>query len=174
MPLVPFLTHSPAVGTDLFLAPTAYVIGRTTIGNSVSIFFNATLRGDIQRIVVGDGTNIQEGALLHTSHDLPDCIVGENVTVGHSAIIHGCTIGDNCIVGMGSVILDGAKIGRNCIIGAQALVPLNTEIPDGSLVLGVPAKVVRQLTAKEIEGITQSARGYQEVGREYRKIFNPA
>ena len=125
MPVISFRGEAPKIGKSVFIAPTAWVIGKTTISDNVTIFFNATLRGDIQRIVVGAGTNIQESALLHTSHDLPDCIVGEDVTIGHSAIVHGCTVGDNCIVGMGSVILDGAKIGKNCIIGAQALVPLN-------------------------------------------------
>ena len=139
------------------------------MGKDVSIFFGAILRGDVQSIYVGEGTNIQDHAMLHTSYDQPDCIVGKYVTIGHRAIVHGCTIGDESIVGMGAIILDGANVGQHCIIGAQSLVTMGMQIPEGSLVVGVPAKVVRKLSEKEIEFIRTSARNYVGVGREYKQ-----
>lgn len=170
MSIVQFKEHYPRIAERHFIAPDAWVIGDVEIGPLVSIFFGAVLRGDIEPIRVGAGSNIQEHAMLHTSHGLQPCVVGENVTIGHRAIIHGCTVKDNCIIGMGSVILDGAVIGKNCIVGAQAMVPMNMQVPDGSLVVGVPAKVARQLTDQEIKFVTQSAINYQKLGHEYRGI----
>jgi carbonic anhydrase/acetyltransferase-like protein (isoleucine patch superfamily) len=172
MPVIPYKDFTPQIKGSAFIAPTAWVTGQCFIDEDVSIFFGAVLRGDIQKIIVGKGTNIQEGALLHTSHDLPDCIVGKNVTIGHGAIVHGCKVGDNCIIGMGSTILDGAEIGENCIVGANALVPMNMRVPPGNLVLGVPAKVVRGLTPEEIEANRSSAIHYIETGAEYRRYFD--
>lgn len=171
MAIIPFEDHSPKIGRTAFVAPDAWVIGKVEVGDDVSIFFGAVLRGDIQRITVGSGTNIQEHALLHTSHDLPDCVVGSNVTVGHRAIVHGCTIEDECIVGMGSTVLDGAVVGAGSIVGAQALVPMNAKIPPRSLVVGVPAKVVRTLTEAEVESIRLSAKHYIETGRKFGAYF---
>lgn len=169
MPVIPFKERRPTIGADAFIAPDAWITGATKLGAKVSVFFGAVLRGDINSITVGDGCNIQEHAMLHTSHGLGDCTVGKDVTIGHHAIIHGCSIGDNCIIGMNATVLDGAKVGKNCIIGAQALVPMNMQIPEGSLAVGVPAKVVRTLTTAEIEEIAQSAASYRAVGAEYRR-----
>ncbi len=171
MAIIPFQECTPRIHEKHFIAPDAWVIGSVEIAPLVSIFFGAVLRGDINPISVGRGSNIQEHAILHTSHGLGPCTIGENVTIGHRAIIHGCAISDNCIIGMGSVILDGAHIGKNCIIGAQALVPMNAHIPDGSLVVGVPAKVIRALSPEQIESIRESAASYQKIGAEYNKTL---
>ena len=171
MPVVEFKTHRPVIHPSAWLAPTAYVTGKTTIGEDVSIFFGSVLRGDIQAIRVGKGTNIQEHALLHTSGGMNDCVVGDFVTIGHGAIIHGCTVHDETIIGMGSTILDNAIIGKNCLIGANSLVTMNTVIPDGHLALGAPAKVIRKLNEAEIQSLRDSALHYIDVGREYARQF---
>ncbi len=171
MPCIPFRQLRPKVATSCFVAPTAWITGDVIVEEKVSVFFGATIRGDILPVRIGAGSNIQENALLHTSQHLTPCIVGQHVTIGHSAIVHGCTVEEHCIIGMGSVILDGARIGRYSIVGAQALVPMNMVVPEGSLVLGVPAKVVRSLTEAEREQIRESAEHYIEVGAEYRSHF---
>lgn len=171
MPVIPFQNHQPLIAEGLFLAPDAWVIGQVAVGENVSIFFASIVRGDIQRISIGSGTNLQEHSLLHTSSGLGDCLVGENVTVGHRAILHGCSVRDNCIIGMGSTILDGAIIGENCIIGANSLVTMNVEIPAGHLALGSPAKPVRKLSAAEIKEIGLSASHYRQLGKTYREHF---
>ena len=144
-----------------YIAPNATVIGDVSLGENVSIWYNAVLRGDSGAITVGPGTNIQDGAILHEQTTL-----GKNCTVGHGAIVHGCTVGDNCVIGMGSVILNGAVIGNNCTVGAGALVTGKMNAPDGSLLLGSPAKVVRDLTQEEIEANARSARHYIELAKE--------
>jgi len=154
-----FLLQKPRLGQGVYIARGATVVGDVTLGDFSSIWYNAVLRGDINRIVIGHHTNIQDGSVLHLEDELP-CIVGNYVTVGHSAIVHACTVGDETLVGMGSVILDGAAIGRQCLIGAKALVTARTQIPDGSLVLGFPAKVVRPLTEEEKAGLKASAVKY--------------
>ena len=171
MPIIPFKRDVPRIGGRTFIAPDSWIIGQVSISDYVSIFFGATLRGDINRIEIGSRTNIQEHAMLHTSTGLGDCIVGSDVTIGHRAIIHGATVEDNCIIGMGATILDGAKIRRNCIIGANSLVTMNTEIPPGSMAIGSPAKVVRPLRMDEIDGIRRSAEHYRDLGEEYLSIF---
>src|SRR4029077_6322878 len=133
-----FLRQRPKLGTDVFIAHGAVVLGDVTIGDHSSVWYNAVLRGDINRIVVGHHTNIQDNAVLHLADEFP-CVVGNWVTVGHSAIVHACTVGDECLVGMGAVILDGAIVGHQCLVGARALITPRTKIPDGSLVLGAPA-----------------------------------
>lgn len=143
-----FLHKKPTIGKNVFIAKGAIVFGDVTLGDHSSIWYNAVLRGDINRIVVGHHTNIQDNSVVHLADDYP-CIVGNHVTVGHSAIVHACTIGDEVLVGMGATILDGAVIGEQCLIGANALVTVESEIPPGSLVLGSPAKVVRKLTTDE-------------------------
>ena len=143
-----FVCRKPVLGQGVYLAKGAVVFGDVTLGEQSSVWYNAVLRGDIQRIVVGHHTNIQDNAVIHLADDLP-CLIGSWVTVGHSAIVHACTVGDECLIGMGSVILDGAVIGAQCLIGAKALVTPGTQIPEGSLVLGSPAKVVRPLTGQE-------------------------
>jgi len=143
-----FLRKKPTLGKNIYIAKGAVVFGDVTLGDNSSIWYNAVVRGDINRIVVGHHTNIQDNSVLHLADDYP-CIVGNFVTIGHSAIVHACSIGDEVLVGMGATILDGARVGDQCLIGANSLVSVGTKIPAGSLVLGSPAKVVRKLTSKE-------------------------
>lgn len=154
-----FLLQKPRLGQGVYIARGAVVVGDVTLGDFSSVWYNAVLRGDINRIVIGHHTNIQDNAVLHLENELP-CLVGNYVTVGHSAIVHACTVGDETLVGMGAVILDGAVIGRQCLIGAKALVTARTQVPDGSLVLGFPAKVVRPLTEQEKQTLKPSAEKY--------------
>lgn len=132
-----FLRKKPVLGKGVYIARGAVVMGDVTLGDGASVWYNAVLRGDINRIVIGDHTNIQDNSVIHLADDFP-CIVGRCVTVGHSAIVHACRIGDECLIGMGAVVLDGAEVGAQCLIGARALVTQNVRIPDGSLVLGSP------------------------------------
>ena len=157
--LVKFLGKKPKLGQGVYIARTATVIGDVTLGAHASVWYGAVLRGDINRIVVGHHTNIQDNAVLHLADDFP-CILGNWVTVGHGAIIHACKVGDETLVGMGAVILDGAVIGRQSLIGARALVTQGMKIPPGSLVLGAPAKVVRQLSKEERAGLKWWAEKY--------------
>ncbi len=143
-----FLHKPPTIGHGVYIARTAVVIGDVTMGDRSSIWYGAVARGDINRVVIGHHTNIQDNAVLHNADEFP-CIIGNWVTVGHSAVVHACTVGDETLIGMGAVILDGAVIGNQCLIGARALVTPGTKIPDGSMVLGSPAKVVRALTEQE-------------------------
>lgn len=161
-----YLNHKPEIDQSVFLAPNCTVIGQCHIGANSSIWFNTVLRGDVNEIRIGQNTNIQDGSVVHCDHDHP-VKVSDHVTIGHNAIIHGCTIGSNCIIGMGATILDGAVIGSNCIVGANSLVTSGKQIPDGSLVMGSPAKVVRQLTSEEIQGITKSVMGYVNLSKQY-------
>ena len=154
-----FLGKTPALGRGVYLAQTAVVVGDVTLGDHSSVWYHAVLRGDINRIVVGHHTNIQDNAVLHLADDYP-CLVGNHVTIGHSAIVHACTIGDECLIGMGAVLLDGAVIGEQSLIGAKALVTQRMKIPPGSLVMGAPAKVVRALTAEERTGLKHWADKY--------------
>ena len=135
------------------------VLGDVTLGEAASVWYNAVLRGDINRIVVGHHTNIQDNAVLHLADDLP-CVVGNYVTIGHSAVVHACTVGDECLIGMGAVILDGAELGAQCLVGARALVTQGAKIPPGSLVLGAPAKVARALTPEERANLKYWAEKY--------------
>ena len=154
-----FLRKAPTIGKGVFVAPGAVVLGDVSLGDHSSVWFNAVLRGDINSIVVGHHTNVQDNAVLHLADDYV-CVVGNYVTIGHSAIIHACTVGDEVLVGMGSTILDGAEIGEQSLIGANALVTQGTKIPAGSLVLGSPAKVARQLTADERSRLRNMAEKY--------------
>ena len=167
MPIQQFRSISPTVAEDVFIAPTAFCIGDVTIRELSSVFFGAVLRGDILSIRVGARSNIQEHALLHTSHGQTPCVVGDDVTIGHGAIVHGCTIENASLVGMGATILDGAIIGSESIVGAQSLVPLGMKIPPRTLALGVPAKVIRPLTDAEIKGLYESARHYVDLSRNF-------
>lgn len=146
--LARFLRRTPSLGRAVFVAPGARLVGDVTLGDHSSVWFNAVLRGDINRVIVGHHTNIQDNAVLHVADNFP-CIVGHWVTIGHGAIVHACTVGDETLVGMGATVLDGAVIGEQCLIGANALVPQGFSAPPGSLVLGVPARVVRALSADE-------------------------
>lgn len=153
------LRRTPRLGRGVFIARGATVVGDVVLGDRVSVWYGAVLRGDIQRIEVGEGTNIQDNAVVHLADD-HGVVLGRHVTVGHSAIVHACTVGDECLVGMGASVLDGAEIGAQCIIGAHALVTQRMKIPPGSMVLGAPAKVVRALTPEERAGLRYWAEKY--------------
>lgn len=154
-----FLRKTPKLGQGVYLAKSAVVLGDVTIGAHSSVWYGAVLRGDINRIVVGHHSNIQDNAVLHLADEF-GCIIGNWTTVGHGAIVHACKVGDEVLVGIGAVILDGAVIGRQTIIGAKALVTQGMKIPPGSLVLGSPAKIVRKLTPKERAGLKWWAEKY--------------
>ena len=158
---------SPEYG-DFWVAPDANVIGKVRLGAGASVWFGATLRGDNEWIDIGAGSNVQENSVLHTDIGFP-LTIGRNCTIGHKAILHGCTIGDQSLIGMGAIVLNGAQIGRNCLIGAGALITEGKIIPDNSLVVGAPGKVVRSLTEAEIEGLLASATGYQTNMRRFAK-----
>ena len=158
-----FLRRQPRLGHGVYIAAGAVVLGDVTLGDFSSVWYNAILRGDINRIVVGHHSNVQDNAVLHLADKFP-CILGNWVTVGHSAVVHACTVGDECLVGMGAIILDGAVIGKQSIIGARALVTQGTIIPPGSMVLGAPAKVVRKLTKEERAGLKWWAQKYVDNG----------
>ncbi|TVR49515.1 MAG: gamma carbonic anhydrase family protein [Rhodobacteraceae bacterium] len=145
---------------DYWIAPGAHVIGDVRMAAGVSVWFGAVLRGDNEPLVIGEGTNIQENSVLHTDMGFP-LTLGADVTVGHKAMLHGCTIGEGSLIGMGATVLNGARIGRGCLIGAGALVTEDKEIPDGSLVMGAPGRVVRQLDAAAREKLLLSAQGYR-------------
>lgn len=159
-------------GDDYWVAPDANLIGRVILETATSVWFGATLRGDNEPITVGEGTNIQENAVLHTDMGFP-LSIGANCTIGHKAMLHGCIIGEQSLIGMGATVLNGAKIGRNCLIGAGALVTEGKEIPDGSLVIGAPGKVARALSEEAIEGLLKSARSYQNNMRRYQASLVP-
>ena len=156
-----FLRKRPTLGRDVYIAKGAVVIGDVTLGDHSSVWYHAVLRGDINRIVVGHHTNIQDNAVIHLADEYP-CVIGNYVTVGHSAIVHACTVGDEVLVGMGATILDGAVIGEQSLIGANTLVTPETNVPPGSLVLGSPAKVIRSLTLEERRGLKGWAEKYVE------------
>jgi carbonic anhydrase/acetyltransferase-like protein (isoleucine patch superfamily) len=143
-----FLHRAPTLGKGVYIARGAVVVGDVTLGEESSVWYNATLRGDINRIAVGHHTNIQDNSVVHLADEHP-CLIGNYVTVGHSAIVHACTVGDEVLIGMGAVVLDGAVIEKHCLIGARALVTQGMRIPEGSLVMGSPAKVVRVMDMEE-------------------------
>jgi len=162
-----FEGHEPTIDPEAWVAHDANISGKITLMAGSSVWFCSTLRGDNEPIVVGEGTNIQENCVIHTDMGFP-VTIGAGCTIGHKAMIHGCTIGENTLVGMGATILNGAVIGKNCLIGAGALIPEGKVIPDGSLVMGVPGKVVRELDEARIESLRASARGYQRNARRFR------
>lgn len=157
----------PVCDEDSWVAPDANVIGNVVLKQGASVWFCATLRGDNEQILVGAGSNVQENCVFHTDLGFP-LTIGRNCTIGHKVMLHGCTVGDNSLIGMGTTILNGAKIGSNCLIGAGALITEGKEIPDNSLVMGVPGKVVRQLDDAAVKGLELSALHYQENMRRFR------
>ena len=152
---------------EVLILPGAAVNGDVTLGRGCSVWYNAVIRGDVSPIRIDEDTNIQDNAVLHTSYQFP-LVLGRGVTVGHGAILHGCTVEDNVLIGMGAIVLDGAVIGRDSIVGAGALVTKNPRIPPGSMVLGSPAKVKRALTEEEIAAIRENAREYVAIQSRYR------
>ena len=175
MPVYRLGTRAPNLpaADRYWIAPDANVIGSVTLGDDVGIWFGATLRGDNEPMTVGRGTNIQEGVMVHSDPGFP-ATIGEDCTIGHHAIIHGCTIGDNTLIGMGATILNGAKIGKNCLVGANALVTEGKEFPDNSLIVGSPARVVRTLDEKAAEGIKKSAEKYVANFKRFAEELKPA
>jgi carbonic anhydrase/acetyltransferase-like protein (isoleucine patch superfamily) len=159
--------RTPTISDSAWVADSAQVIGDVALAQDVSIWFGAVLRGDTEPMRIGRGSNIQDGSVLHADIGKP-LTVGEDVTVGHKVMLHGCTIGDGSLIGIGAVVLNGARIGRHCLVGAGALVTEGKEFPDGSMIIGAPAKAVRQLTPEQIEGLRASARGYVENARRYK------
>ena len=151
-----------------WVAPNATIIGDVTLEKNTSIWFNAVLRGDVENILIGEGSNVQDGSVLHTDPGCP-LKIGKDVTIGHLVMLHGCTIGDNSLIGIGAVILNNAKIGKNCIIGAKALITENKEIPDNSLVVGAPGRIIKKLTDEQISQITENAKHYQDNWKRYLK-----
>ena len=162
----------PEIHEDSWIAPDANVIGDVVLEEAASVWFCATLRGDNERIIVGAGSNVQENVVIHTDMGFP-CTIGPNCTIGHKAMLHGCTVGEGSLIGMGATVLNGARIGRNCLIGAGALITENKEIPDNSLVMGAPGRVVRQLDEAAVARIAWSARHYQDNMRRFRDTLVP-
>lgn len=159
------MTYEPYTPSEnVMIAQGAMVTGNVILGAGVNIWYNAVLRGDDGTILVGPCTNIQDGAVVHEA-----TVVGAGCTIGHNAIVHGCTIGDNCLIGMGAIVLNGAVIGDNCIVGAGALVTGKMDAPDGSMILGNPAKIVRTLTPEEIQGNVHSMETYVHLANKYKK-----
>jgi len=170
MPVYSLGAQSPQLPPEeeYWIAPNAVVIGNVVLSRSVSIWWGATLRGDNKPITIGENSNIQDGSVLHTDIDAA-LTIGANVTVGHMVMLHGCTIGDNSLIGIGSVILDRAKIGRNCLIGANVLITEGKEIPDNSLVMGAPGKVVREVSEHQSQHLIGSAHIYAANWKRYRR-----
>ena len=158
---------SPHIPASAWVADSAQVMGKVTLGEDASVWFGVVIRGDTDPITIGAGTNIQDGSVLHADYGKP-LVIGDNVTVGHKVMLHGCTIGDGSLIGIGAVVLNGAKIGRGSIVGAGSLVTEGKEFPDGSLIMGSPAKVVRSLTPEQQQGLAQSAQHYQMNARRFR------
>jgi carbonic anhydrase/acetyltransferase-like protein (isoleucine patch superfamily) len=167
MPIYSLGDRQPRLGPDVWVAPNATVIGDVRLGDKASIWWNAVVRGDNDTITIGAASNIQDGSVLHVDAGVP-LTIGANVTVGHLVMLHGCTIGDESLIGIKSVILNNAQIGRHCIIGANSLIPEGKVIPERSLVMGSPGKVVRQLSDEEIARLLLAAQGYVENARRYR------
>jgi carbonic anhydrase/acetyltransferase-like protein (isoleucine patch superfamily) len=159
----------PKIHGSVYLSDNVYVIGDVEMGEDSSAWFGAVIRGDVNYIRIGKRTNIQDNSVVHVTHETAPTIVGDDVTVGHRVILHGCVLGNNVLVGMGAIVMDGAEISDNVIIGAGALVTQNKKIPEGVLVAGVPAKIVRDLRPEEIEMIRESARNYVEYKNRYLK-----
>ncbi len=158
---------APQLAASAWVADNAQVMGDVVLGEDCSVWFGVTVRGDTDTIHIGRGSNIQDGSVLHADMGLP-LTIGEHVTVGHQVMLHGCTVGDESLIGIGAIVLNGAKIGKNCLVGAGALVTEGKEFPDGSMIIGSPAKAVRQLTPEQIEGLRQSAKHYVANAQRFR------
>ena len=159
-------------GPDVYVASNASLIGSVSVGNECSFWFGAVVRGDNDRVTIGDRTNIQDNCVVHPDPGIP-VTIGSNVSVGHMAMVHGCTIGDGSLIGIGAVILNHAVIGKNTLVGAKTLIPERKVFPDGVLVLGQPGKIIRELRPEELEMLRQSAESYVKKGRRYRSEFAP-
>ncbi|MFG6449664.1 gamma carbonic anhydrase family protein [Roseateles sp. BYS180W] len=158
--------HEPQLADDVWVAESAQVVGRVTLEQGASVWFGAVLRGDSDELHIGADTNIQDGSVLHSDDGYP-LRLGRGVTVGHKVMLHGCTVGDHSLIGIGAVVLNGARIGKHCLVGAGSLVTEGKEFPDGSLIMGSPAKVVRPLSPEQISALQTSAQHYVENARRY-------
>lgn len=159
---------APRVAASAWVADNAQVMGDVVIGDNASVWFGTTVRGDTDTITIGAGSNIQDGSVLHADDGVP-LTIGANVTVGHQVMLHGCTIGDGSLIGIGAVVLNGAQIGKGCLVGAGSLVTEGKAFPDGSMILGSPARVVKSLSPEQIEGLQQSALRYQQNAQRFRQ-----
>ena len=164
---------APSIGKGVFLAPTAVIVGDVRIGDRANVWFGAVLRGDSEVIRIGDRSNVQDNAVIHIDSDAP-ATVGHDVTIGHSAVVHGCTIGDFTLIGIGATILSHAKIGNYCLVGAGALITERKEFPDGSLIIGAPARRARALREEERRMLEESAAHYVAQGQRSRRELSPA
>lgn len=167
MPIYQLGEHMPDIDSSAYIADSASIIGKTRIEANASIWFGATIRGDNELIAVGENSNVQEGCVLHTDPGFP-LTIGRNVTVGHQAMLHGCTIDEGSLIGIQAVILNGAKIGKNCLVGAGALITESKEFPDCSLIIGSPAKVARMLSSEDIERMHHNTRNYVQRGQFFK------
>ena len=163
-----FMGKTPDTKDASYIAENASVIGDTVLMNGSSVWFNAVLRADVDKIIIGENSNVQDNATVHCTGGYP-VVVGKNVTIGHNAVVHGCTVGDNSLIGMNATVLDGAKIGKNSIVGAGALVTEHKEFPDNSLIIGVPAKAVKTLDENAVQSILNNASHYKALAEEYDK-----
>jgi carbonic anhydrase/acetyltransferase-like protein (isoleucine patch superfamily) len=157
---------APRIAPSAWVADSAQVIGKVELGEEASVWFGAILRGDTDWLRIGRGSNVQDGSVLHTDAGI-ELVVGENVTIGHKVMLHGCTIGDGSLIGINAVVLNHARIGRHCLVGAGSLVTEGKEFPDGSLIVGSPARVVRQLTPEQIQGLEMTAKHYARNARHF-------
>ena len=157
----------PSLHDTAWIADSAQVMGNVTLAEDCSVWFGAVIRGDTETITIGQGSNIQDNSVLHADEGMP-LVIGENVTVGHQVMLHGCTVGDNSLIGIQAVVLNGAKIGKNCLVGAGSLVTEGKQFPDGCMILGSPARVIRQLSPEQIEGLKMSAQHYMDNARRYK------
>jgi carbonic anhydrase/acetyltransferase-like protein (isoleucine patch superfamily) len=169
MPIYQLEDHKPKLpqSGNYWIAPNATLIGQIELHENASIWWGAVLRGDNEPIIIGENSNVQDGSILHNDKGI-SLTIGKNVTIGHLAMLHGCEIGDNSLIGIGAVVLNRAKIGKNCIIGAKALIPEGKEIPDNSLVVGQPGKIIRQISPEQAQGLTNSALHYVANWQRYR------
>lgn len=158
---------APEVADSAWIADSAQVMGRVSLGQDASVWFGTVVRGDTESITIGEGSNIQDASVLHADQGKP-LVVGRHVTVGHQVMLHGCTIGDESLIGIGAVVLNGARIGKNCLVGAGSLVTEGKEFPDGSMIIGSPAKAIRQLSPEQVEGLRQSAKHYIDNARRFK------
>ncbi len=168
----PYRGAVPHIPESATIAPGAKVIGQVTLGEDVGVWFNSVLRGDVQPITIGDRTNIQELVMVHATTGVQPTVIGDDVTVGHRAILHGCTVGNGCLIGMGSIVLDEVELGDHCLVAAGAVLTPGKKYPAGSVIMGTPGKVVRQVNDADIEAFLESAKHYVELMREYRSTFD--
>ena len=168
-PVIGIHGRTPRIADTAWVAPTAAVIGAVTIGERTGVYYSAVVRGDTSAITIGDGSNLQDGVAVHADPDFP-CSIGSGVSVGHAAVVHGCTVEDDCLIGMGAVVLNGAVVGRGSMVAAGAVVLEGARIPPGSLVAGVPGKVRRELTEQERAGVRENARHYTELTAAHREV----